>query len=139
MIFTKKANSDAPQCNVYLNDKKLEQVEHFKYLGCTLSWNCREDKEMNMRLGQAKSTFKKMKPIFCSKNLTFKSRFRVLNCYIYPVFLPTAQKQGIYQKPWSHEFKHSRCGALEVCNEFHEEQESQIKMSLGKLAIIPDC
>ena len=86
MIFTKKAYIDAPQCNIYLNGKNLKQVKHLKYLGCSLSWNCREDKEMNIRLGQAKSAFRKMKSIICSKNLSFKSRFRVLNCYIYPIF-----------------------------------------------------
>ena len=85
MIFTKKASSNVPQCNIYLNGKKLEQVEHIKYSGCTLSWNCREEKEMNVRLGQAKSAFKKIS-IPCNKRLTFKSRFRVLNCYIYPIF-----------------------------------------------------
>ena len=41
---------------------------------------------MNIRLGQAKSAFKKMKSILCNKSLTFKSRFRVCNCYIYPIF-----------------------------------------------------
>ena len=61
MIFTKKASSDALQCNIYLNGNKLIQVEHYKYLGCTLSWNCQED-------------------------MTFKSRFLVLNCYIYQIF-----------------------------------------------------
>ena len=86
MIFTKKAYNDAPQCNIYLNEKKLKQVEHFKYWGCTLSWDCREDKEMNTRLGQAESAFEKMKSILCSKYLSFKSRFRVVNCYIYPSF-----------------------------------------------------
>ena len=30
MIFAKKANSDAPQCNIYLNGKKLKLVEHFR-------------------------------------------------------------------------------------------------------------
>ena len=86
MVFTKTVNSDAPQFNIYLNGKKFKQVEYFNYLDCTLSWNCREDKEMNIRLGQAKSAFKKMKSILCNKNLTFKSRFLVLNCYIYPIF-----------------------------------------------------
>ena len=57
MTFTKKAYIDAPQCNVYLNGKNLKQVKHFKYLGGTLSWNCRKDKEMNIRLGQTKSAF----------------------------------------------------------------------------------
>ena len=71
MVFTKKANSDAPQCNIYLNRKKLKQEEHFKYLGCMLSWSCREDKEMTIRFEQAKSAFKEMKSILCSKTLSF--------------------------------------------------------------------
>ena len=86
MIFTKKAYSNAPQCNIYLNRKELKQVEHFKYLGCTLSRSCREDKEMNIRLGQAKLAFNKIKSILCNKYLSFKSNFRVLSCYIYPTF-----------------------------------------------------
>ena len=84
-----------PQCNIYLNEKKLKQVEHFKYLGCTLSWNCREEKEMNVRLGQAKSAFMKMKSVLCNKSLTFKSRFRVLNCYIYPIFTHCSETLNI--------------------------------------------
>ena len=80
VIFTKTVYNEAPKCNIYLNGKSLKQVEHFKCLGCTLSWNCREDKEISIRLGQAKSAFKKMKSILCNKNLSFKSRFRVLNC-----------------------------------------------------------
>ena len=53
--------------------------------------------------------------------------------------IPAAQKHGIYPKPWNHEFKHSRCGALGVWNECHGKQKSQIKMSSGKLAIIKGC
>jgi len=51
-----------------------------------LSWDCREDKEMNIKLRQAKSALKKMKSNPCSKSLTFKSRIRVLTSYIYPIF-----------------------------------------------------
>ena len=50
MVFTKKTKIDAPQCNIYSNGKKLKQIEHFKYFGCMLSWNCREDEEINKRL-----------------------------------------------------------------------------------------
>ena len=84
IIVTKKVYSDVPQR--YLNGKNMKQVEDFKYLGCMLSWNCRGDKEMIIRLRQAKSAFKNMKSILCNKNLSFKSRFRVLNCYIYQIF-----------------------------------------------------
>ena len=60
------------------------------------------------------------------------------NCYIFQ-FLPTAQKHGTYLKPWNHEFRHSRCRALGVCNEFHGKQKCQMKMSLDKLANIQVC
>ena len=35
----------------------------------------------------------------------------------------TAQRHGIYPKPWNREFRHSRYGALGVCNECHGEQK----------------
>ena len=41
---------------------------------------------MSIRLGQANLAFKKMKSILYNKHLSFKSRFRVLNCYFYPIF-----------------------------------------------------
>ena len=77
---------------------------------------------MNIRFRQEKSAFKNMKSILCNKNLTFKSCSRVFNCYIYSN-LPTAQKHGIYPKPWNHASRHSRCGALGVCSEFHGEHK----------------
>ena len=67
-----------------------------------------------------------MKSFLCNKTVTFKSHFCVLSCYIYPI-LPTAQKDGIYPKPWNHDFKHSRCSALGIYNKFHGEQKSREK------------
>ena len=37
----------------------------------------------------------KMKSILCNKNMSFKSRFRVLNCYIYPIFIYCSETWNI--------------------------------------------
>ena len=93
---------------------------------------------MNIRLGQAESAFKKMKSILCSKYCHSNHAF-VYSVATFIQFLLTAQKHGIYPKPWNNEFRHSRCGALGVCSKFHGEQKSGMKMSPGKLAIIQVC
>ena len=93
---------------------------------------------MNVRLGQAKSAIKKMKSILCNKNLTFKSRFHVLNCYIYPIFTYCPETWNI-SKAMESRIQAFEMWCLGVCNEFYGEQESQMKMSSGKLAIIQGC
>ena len=48
-------------------------------------------------------------------------------------FLPTSQNHGIYPRPCNHEFRHSRRGALGVCNEFHGEQQKSNKNVLRQI------
>jgi len=86
MVITKKREEDLPTCNISVNGTTLAQVKTFKYLGTTISWNSKEETELNIRIAQAKSAFQQMKNILCNKNILFKARYRVLNCYVYPIF-----------------------------------------------------
>ena len=65
----------------------LEQVEHFKYLGQVVTQEGRNEKEVKIRIAQAKSTFIRMKSILTSKDITFPLRIRLVKCYIYPIIL----------------------------------------------------
>ena len=69
-----------------MNGTILAQVKTFKYLGTTISWNLKEETELNIRIAQAKSAFQQIKNILCNKNILFKTRYRVLNCYVFPIF-----------------------------------------------------
>ena len=119
---------------MYLNGKELKQVEHFKYLGSTVSWNCREDKEKNKRNKPSRKLSH-----FSVTKIRHSNHVFVYSIATFIQFLPNAQKHGTYLKPWNHELRHLRCGALGLCNEFHGEQKSQMKLSPGKFSIIKVC
>ena len=81
LVLTVSKRTVKPDCKIFLNGRQLKQVEHFKYLGCIIEDDCRDLKELNSRIGQAKSAFMKLKNILTYKKLSFKCRHRVLKCY----------------------------------------------------------
>jgi len=87
MVITKKTKEDMPKCHILVNGTAIKQAQSFKYLGTTITWNAKDDKELNIRVAQAKSAFNQMRPILCNKNLSFKTRYRVLKCYVNPIFV----------------------------------------------------
>ncbi|KAG1655749.1 Down syndrome cell adhesion molecule [Nymphon striatum] len=86
MIITKKKEAEIPTCKITVNGINLKQAKSFKYLGTTINWDAKDEKELNIRIAQAKAAFQQMKAILCYKNISLKTRYRVLNCYIYPIF-----------------------------------------------------
>lgn len=86
MVITKKKENDIPSCNILVKGEKLKQVKSFKYLGTRISWNAKDDDEIKTRTAQAKATFQKLKNVLANKNISFETRFRVLKCYVFPVF-----------------------------------------------------
>ena len=69
MVMSKK--TEPPICRLNLKDSQWkEQVESFKYLGATITWDGRSTKEIQIRIAQAKSAFVKL-----SKILTNPSDF----------------------------------------------------------------
>ena len=84
-VMTVSKRTVKPDCKIFLNGRQLKQVDFFKYLGCIIADDCRDLKELNSRIGQAKSAFMKLKNILINKNLSFKCRHRVLKCYVYAI------------------------------------------------------
>ena len=83
LLVTKGKN--IPVCNVLLNDTERKQVPYFKYLGCTLSTDCREDRELSIQIGQAKNAFNTMRSILTNKHLLYKCRYRALKRCVYQI------------------------------------------------------
>ena len=84
-VMTVSKGTEKAACKVFLYGRQLKQVDHFKYLGCIIADDCRDLKELNSRIGQAKSAFMKMKNILTNRNLSFKCRQQVLNCYFFAI------------------------------------------------------
>ena len=62
-----------------------------KYLGAILTEDGRSKTEIKIRIAKAKSSFREIKDLLTSKELTLDLRMRLLNCYIFPIFLYGAE------------------------------------------------
>ena len=73
-----------------IDQKQLENVESFKYLGSMLINDERSTCEIKSRIAMAKVEFNKKKPPFTS-TLDFKLRKKLVKCYIWSVALYGAE------------------------------------------------
>ena len=71
------------QVNIYrhLNQKQLENVKFFKYLGSMLTEEGRCACEIKFRIAMAKAAFNKKKNVFTSK-LDLNLRKKLVKCYV---------------------------------------------------------
>ena len=83
MVVSKKA--EAPVCKILVDGSTLNQVENFKYLGCTISGACKNEYGINIRSTQAKAAFNQLRSVLCNKKLSLQCRYRVLKCYVHPM------------------------------------------------------
>ncbi len=83
MVVSRK-NVDA---RLFIAGEEVERVHSYKYLGTLLndSWDCSQ--EVRARIEQARGTFFKMRDLLCNRNLSLKTRIRIVRCYVFPVLL----------------------------------------------------
>jgi hypothetical protein len=73
-----------------VDQKQLENVKCFKYLGSMLAEGGRCTCEIKSRIGMAKAAFKKKKDLFTSK-LDSNMRKRLVRCYVWSIALYGAE------------------------------------------------
>jgi hypothetical protein len=66
---------------VLVEQKQLENVESFKYLGSILTNDGRCTYEIKCRIAMAKAAFNK-KRILCTSTLDFELRKKLVKCYV---------------------------------------------------------
>ena len=69
--------------DIRIDGESLEQVEHFKYLGTQVTDDARTEKELDCRIGAAKSKFSLLNTIFTSNQINTTLKLRVLKCYVF--------------------------------------------------------
>ena len=71
---------------IMIDQKQLENVESFKYLGSLLTnygrWTC----EIKCRIALAKAAINKKRPLFTS-TLDLESRKKLVKCYIWSAYM----------------------------------------------------
>jgi len=75
---------------IMIDQKQLENVESFKYLGSILTNDRRCTCEIKSRIAMAKSAFNKKKVIFTS-TLDLELRKKLVKCYIWSIALYAAE------------------------------------------------
>jgi hypothetical protein len=73
-----------------IDQKKLENVEYFNYLGSMITNYARCTREIKYRIARAKAAFNKKKNLFTSK-LDLNLRKKLIKCYIWSIGLHGAE------------------------------------------------
>ena len=88
MTFTRQ---EIEPTKIKINEKELEEVTSFKYLGQQIMKNGKSEKEINTRIAIAKSQFSQLSNILTSQRTTLTTRLRILKCYVHSVLLYGAE------------------------------------------------
>ena len=85
MVISRK--EEPPLINITINNIKLKQRDHFKYLGALVSSDGRNNTEISARIVQAKMMFQKMKTVLTNSPISIQTRKRTLKCYIEAILM----------------------------------------------------
>lgn len=88
MVFSRQPYLNA---SLQINGQNVERVSSFKYLGCYITEQLDPEKEVRCRIELARTTFQRMRSLFCNDSLNLKLRQRMIKCYIWSVLLYGAE------------------------------------------------
>ena len=69
-----------------IKHKSVEQVDSFRYLGCSISSNLNCCQEVKQRIAMAKEAFNRKRSIFCGP-LEKERRKRLVKCFVWSIAL----------------------------------------------------
>ena len=91
---------DGSRVDIKVDGVSLEQVESYQYLGQLMTEDGRCEVEIKRRIGIAKTNFLKMKNVLTTKNLSMKTRKKILYCYIISTLMYAAETWVINVADW---------------------------------------
>ena len=81
MLLTK--DTKEKKVSIHIDNKKVEQVQSFTYLGQPITDDCKSEGKIRSRIGLAKNTFSKRYKLRTNKNISLKTRLRLTKCYVW--------------------------------------------------------
>lgn len=84
MVISKE---DITNCQLTINQKPIERIKKYMYLGTTVNEQWDHSQEIKMRIEKARAVFNKMDSLFKSHNITIDTKKRLLRCYMFSVLL----------------------------------------------------
>ena len=80
-------NAEGPVCCLESKGENIKQVSTFKYLGYRSSAQGKCLQEVKTRIALAKDAFNKLKPIMKDRNISLKTKMRILKTYVWSAML----------------------------------------------------
>ena len=68
---------------VDLYQRRVKQVDTFKYLGCTVGESGNSEKEIIMKTDMAKAAFAKLKSFLSNFSIGIGTRVQIFRCYVW--------------------------------------------------------
>ncbi|CAF1924622.1 unnamed protein product [Rotaria magnacalcarata] len=79
---------DHPNIDINIQNQKIETVDSFTYLGCTITRDQRQDTQLEIRLAKAARAFNMLRySIWHRKSVSIVSRLRIFRACVHPVLL----------------------------------------------------
>ena len=75
------------QPSITLNNKPIEDVKTFQYLGSVISHDGDTEADINRRIGKGAGTFKRLSPIWKSSSISTSLKIKLYNSLILPMVL----------------------------------------------------
>lgn len=79
MVISKNA---VPNTQITIDQKIIERVKKYNYLGTNLNNQWDHSKEILSRIEEARAVFIKMNNVFKSHDLKLTTKMRLLRCYV---------------------------------------------------------
>jgi hypothetical protein len=87
MMIISKSHQPYTDAIITIDNKAIDRVSNFKYLGCWLSDEWNSDKEIKCRIEMARSSFIKFKKVLCNSSINITLRIRYLKCYVWSILI----------------------------------------------------
>ncbi len=78
---------DRRNVNINIRGNNIKQVTNFRYLGSLVREDGQCEAEIKARIAMSKTNFKKMSTILTNMGISFRTRSRVLKCFVWSVML----------------------------------------------------
>ena len=75
---------------IQIEDKNMEKVDKFEYLGNLITWDNNCSEEIRRRIGKAEEAMASLTHIWNGKTLTIQNKLRLLTTCVFSVLLYTA-------------------------------------------------
>ena len=115
MVISKRL--EVPDCLLTVGETVIKQVKKFSYLGSLITSDGKTDSDIKKKIGMSKAIFEKMGKILKNRQISLKTKLRVLDCYIVPT-LTYGSECWTISKSMERDYNQWKCGFTEECSEY---------------------